>query len=366
MHRAASETADRARNETLSRLETVDLLFGARVETAMRILRSEVEAAGSPNLEGQAAINGKSVPDLRFGKRSQILDFEIADHVKQLAGGTATIFVWNGTAFIRVSTNILKTDGSRAVGTQLDSRGKAFAALTHDQPFEGVVDILAVPYFTRYEPLTGANGRLVGAIYAGYRLDSINSIGESIARTAILNHGFVALLKPGGAPIFKGEHITDKEVERLLTNPEQWHVERETFAPWNYTVLSAYQDADITRQLRRQSILLAAAILILTGLVVATQLVLLKRFVLAPVNELRVRLDSADLNTLIESTHKDEISALAEAFNRFVLRIRHTLIEVRHSSSTTAGKSAEIRNIGERPSQTCRTRHRGQETPPAP
>ena len=73
---------------------------------------------------------GKSVPDLHLGSQSQAMNFALVDRVKELVGGTATLFVWDGNSFIRVSTNVMKPDGSRAVGTVLDPKGKAFAALS--------------------------------------------------------------------------------------------------------------------------------------------------------------------------------------------------------------------------------------------
>jgi methyl-accepting chemotaxis protein len=343
--RQAAQDAAREAGEAISRLTAIDQLSRAQVESAMRVLEDQGRLKGAPSQRGMASVAGKTVPDLHLGSESQNLNFTMVDHVKQLAGGTATLFVWNGSDFIRVTTNVLKPDGSRAVGTSLDPKGKAFAALSQGRPFSGVVDILGEPYTTSYVPMLDADGKLVGAWYTGYRLDSIATLGKSIEETAILDHGFVALLKPSGTVVFHGNRISDKGLEQLRRNAEGWVTHEETYPGWNYTVLTAYPSSDVTARLLRSAAMLVAAAVLLMGLIVGSQFVLLGKLVLRPVSYLADRLASADLNMLLETDRNDEIGALAASFNQFVLRLRQTLLLVRDSSATTAAKSGEIRSI---------------------
>lgn len=67
-------------------------------------------------------------------------DLELVDTIKEVFGGTATIF--NGD--VRVSTNVKKNDGSRSVGTKLT--GPAYdAVFKRDMPYSGEVPILGIP-----------------------------------------------------------------------------------------------------------------------------------------------------------------------------------------------------------------------------
>ena len=66
-------------------------------------------------------------------------------------GGTATIFVKNDHEYVRVATNIKKDDGSRAIGTILDPKGKAILNIAMGEAFFGDVDILGKPYTTGYD-----------------------------------------------------------------------------------------------------------------------------------------------------------------------------------------------------------------------
>ncbi|CAG9172613.1 hypothetical protein LMG23994_02449 [Cupriavidus pinatubonensis] len=61
-----------------------------------------------------------------------------------------------------------KDDGSRAIGTVLDPKGKAIAAIRGGGAFYGEVDILGKPYITGYEPIRDPGGKIIGVYYVGY------------------------------------------------------------------------------------------------------------------------------------------------------------------------------------------------------
>jgi methyl-accepting chemotaxis protein len=339
-------------------LATIDQLSRAQVESAMRVLIEAGQHRGDPALKGSVSLAGKELPDLHLGAESQVQNFALVDHIKILAGGTATLFVWDGGNFIRVSTNVLKPDGSRAVGTPLDPKGRAYAALTQGRSFTGVVDILGTPYITAYVPMLDAGGKMVGAWYTGYRLDSIASLSKSIQETSILQHGFVALLKPSGAVVSHGQNVTDQALTDLLNQPQGWMLHRVTFPAWGYTILTAYPQSDVTSRLLRTMGILAGGILILSGLIVLMQFLLLDRQVLRPVRYLTHCLEHADLNTLLETDHTDEIGILTRGFNEFVLRLRQAMLKVRDGSTASTAKSGEIREISYRAAGSIAEQHR--------
>jgi methyl-accepting chemotaxis protein len=342
---SVTQAVNQQSGEVVDRLTTVDLMAREQVEAAMRVLEDAGRSKGAPSIKGQTGLEGKPVPNLTFGSESQVMSYGLVDHVKQLAGSTATLFAWDGENFARVTTNVIKPDGSRAVGTVLDPSGKAFAALRAGQPFEGVVDILGVPYITNYVPMTDAEGRLVGAWYVGYRLDSIAALGKSVEDARILQHGFVALLEPSGAVVFHGRQISDAGLDALRKNADGWTLHETVFPGWGYRVLVAYPNLDVEMLEMKILALPAAGTVLMVVVILMVQLKTLQRLVLRPVRDLTDHLNNADLNTLLDSRQKDEIGALAESFNQYVLRLRQTLFKVRSGSTATTGKSNEIRGI---------------------
>ena len=91
-------------------------------------------------------------------------NFELPDRVKAICGGTATIFMGD----TRVSTNVLKPDGSRAVGTKL--QGPALeAVIKQGAKYRGETKILGVPYYTAYDPIKNPQGETIGVMYVGVK-----------------------------------------------------------------------------------------------------------------------------------------------------------------------------------------------------
>lgn len=140
----------------------------AKVKTSMAALKSKAEKMGPARVEGTDAVVGKTVPAVYFGSAKQNNNFDLVDEVVKEHGGTATIFVKSGGEYVRVSTNVKKDDGSRAIGTILDPKGKAIVAINEGKPFYGEVTILDKPYVTGYEPMRDASGNVIGIYYVGY------------------------------------------------------------------------------------------------------------------------------------------------------------------------------------------------------
>ena len=91
-------------------------------------------------------------------------NFELPDKIHDIFGCTATIFMGDA----RVSTNIRKSDDSRAVETRL--RGAAHDAIFEGgKSYRGEALILGIPYLTAYDPIKNQKGEVIGALYVGIK-----------------------------------------------------------------------------------------------------------------------------------------------------------------------------------------------------
>lgn len=93
---------------------------------------------------------------------------------------------------MRVSTNVVKDDNSRAIGTVLDPNGAAIKQIRNGNSFYGMVEILGSFYITGYEPIKSGND-VIGIWYCGYPITSLTEIGERISNIKILENGFAAV-----------------------------------------------------------------------------------------------------------------------------------------------------------------------------
>jgi len=158
-----------------------------RQEVNMRVAWSVLQRYGSDfRVEGD---------DLYVGSHKLNNWDAPVDEVKRLVGGTATIFRGD----MRVSTNVAKPDGSRAVGTPLARNAAYETVLNKGQPYRGTADILGKPFFTAYDPIKDAAGKTIGILFVGIpESDVMGAIGGARWMLA-LSAAVISLLVAGAA-----------------------------------------------------------------------------------------------------------------------------------------------------------------------
>lgn len=172
------------------------LLENAAEKQSMSINVLANEMARSQNLtistgpDGQIA--GAVAPEIATFENHDLIDL-----VGTISGETATVFVWDETQkdYVRRSTNIVKPDGNRAVGTVLGQSNPVFAAMRRGDVFRGEATILGKRYLTIYVPVETPTGTPLGILYVGVSKDTLNA-----SVSAMLWSGLgIALLSLGGA-----------------------------------------------------------------------------------------------------------------------------------------------------------------------
>jgi hypothetical protein len=155
-----------------------------KVKAALALLKSESGKLGVPKIKGTDTINGNAVPAVFFGATKMNNNFTLVDEIVKQVGGTATIFVKSGADYVRVATNVKRDDGSRAIGTILDPKGKVIEFINMNEAFYGEATIPGKPYLTGYEPMHDAQNNVIGIYYFGYLAsDSLASQeGETLER----------------------------------------------------------------------------------------------------------------------------------------------------------------------------------------
>ena len=135
---------------------------------AIAALDARLAKIGAAKLDGTDKAGEKTVPGLFFGARKVNNNYDVVDEIKKTTGASATIFVKEGDEFVRVSTNVLTTEGKRGVGTQL-ARAKAYEAVSKGEKFCGVVDVIGTQLDSCYHPSKDEAGKVIGLTYVGYK-----------------------------------------------------------------------------------------------------------------------------------------------------------------------------------------------------
>jgi methyl-accepting chemotaxis protein len=117
---------------------------------------------------------------LYIGEHAILADDPAVDRVRDVLGGTATVFL--GTT--RVATNVMTAAGSRAIGTKLGPGPAYDAVIGAGKGYRGEADILGTAYMTRYEPIRDIDGQAIGILYVGVKkadfLAALNALFERV------------------------------------------------------------------------------------------------------------------------------------------------------------------------------------------
>lgn len=343
----ADQLAQNRLGELVHLLETTDALMSERVTSAMSLLKDRGRAMGEPNLAEPVDLLGEQVTDLRMGDASQVQIYTLVDEVTRIAGGTATLFVKKGNEFVRVSTNVM-ADGKRAIGTRLDPQGKAVVALRNGQPFYGQVDILGNPFLTAYELMRDANGDVIGAWYVGYKAD-LKTLETTLETSRIRQQGVVLLVDDRGR--VRGHTLgADKaHIEQLAKGEVPgWVIHRVGFAPWGYTAVAAYPEAEVDAAIQEQMLGVIIATLLVSGLVLAMIYWQIQRLVIRPLAHAVTcaeQIAEGRLDQVVRTDSQDEVGRLIQALGKMQQSLRQFMQEMGRASDHVAQAATELSSV---------------------
>ncbi|EIM76491.1 chemotaxis sensory transducer protein [Nitritalea halalkaliphila LW7] len=91
---------------------------------------------------------------------------ELVDTIKEATDNTVTIFQRIPEGFLRIATNILNLDGSRAVNYYIPNRSPVATAILKRETYRGSAFVVNDWYLTAYNPII-QDGELIGMFYVG-------------------------------------------------------------------------------------------------------------------------------------------------------------------------------------------------------
>ncbi|TCD11931.1 methyl-accepting chemotaxis protein [Oricola cellulosilytica] len=282
---------------------------------------------------------------------------DMIDTIGRMTGETATVFAWEEESrdFWRRTTNIIKPDGNRAVGTQLGQNGAVYPVLTAGKTFRGEAVILGTPYFTIYEPIYSPAGKIIGILYAGVEKSVITALAKDmttaleIASLLVLVASVIgmallsrSILRPIPQLTETAQRLADGDVELEVPHTEarneigglaralevfrenalaKAEIEREAEEARSMTE-SERQDRETSRREREERTNAAVTAL----------------------GEGLRKLSAGDLAVQIDTPFMEGLDSLRTDFNASVEHLRKALSDVRDTSEAIEGGSAEMRS----------------------
>ncbi|MFP4455197.1 MAG: methyl-accepting chemotaxis protein [Desulfonatronovibrio sp.] len=145
--------------------------------------------------------------DVWLGKNEDMDSFSpVVDDVQDLVGGTCTIFQRMNEAgdMLRVSTNVEKLDGTRAIGTYIPATNPdgepnpVLEKVLDGEKFTGRAFVVNAWYITAYEPIKDSQGEVIGVLYVGVPEESAKSLRRQIMDITVGETGYAYVLDSEG------------------------------------------------------------------------------------------------------------------------------------------------------------------------
>lgn len=149
-----------------------------------------------------------TIPKMKINDEAVYNSFGIVDKAKTLVGGTATIFQIIPQGALRISTNVLKADGTRAVGTYIPSDSAVYKAVIAGQTYSGRAVVVDTMSITAYKPIKSASGSTIGMLYVGV---PEGVVLDNIAEITVGKTGYVYILDELGNYILSKGRARDGE-----------------------------------------------------------------------------------------------------------------------------------------------------------
>lgn len=140
----------------------------------------------------------------------------VVDKVRELVGARCTIFQRMNESgdLLRACTNVLKKDGTRAIGTYIPATepdgtaNPVVAAVLRGETYVGRAYVVDDWYLTAYKPIFDAKRNVVGALFCGVRLEDLPELRRGIVDITVGRTGYAYVL--GGSGDQKGRYIISR------------------------------------------------------------------------------------------------------------------------------------------------------------
>jgi PAS domain S-box-containing protein len=198
-------------------IESTFSLAQNKVNSDLGVARTVFYSKGNPEIvDGQMILGEDYVVNNNF---------EIVDNVRNMVGGTATVFqVLDGEA-VRISTNVITNEGERAVGTTV-SQPVYDTVVNNGETFYGRAWVVNAWYLTAYEPIRNSAGEIIGILYVGVLEDPfISTIRDHMGEIAVGENGYIYIIDSAGNlvihPNIEGENIFEYDFAKDIINNKE-------------------------------------------------------------------------------------------------------------------------------------------------
>ena len=354
--RARSDAVqDRVVEDALGMLDAYNQALKGSVDQYARMFESELIGQFTLDNQRTMQLGQAHVGTLRLDNTVLNQRVDEVDRFTARTGAVATVFARAGEQLLRVTTSLRQQDGQRALGTALDPDSPAYKNLMAGLPYIGKARLFGRDYMARYTALENSQGQVIGATFVGVDItqDMVN-LRARLAKVKVGDSGHVHVLALAGPErgqwLLHPEHsgrpaaaqrdahdqpayaalLAGAAGAQAVSLADGEHLLR--YAPypdWQWLLVSDELADEANAENRHILLWLLGGVGVLLVCLVAAMALTTHRLVSRPLGEaagaLRRISQARDLTARLPTRGRDEISALAQAFNGLQDALQHAL-----------------------------------------
>ncbi len=323
--------------------------------------------------ENQIKLPKLNVGSQWLGKSKSFSDkVPIVDQVTSDSGCVVTVFQrMNGTGdMLRVATTVKNKKGERAIGTFIPASGAdgkanpVIESIVAAKPYTGIAYVVDSWYAVQYQPILDANKKVIGMLFTGQKQESAAALRQAIEKSVIGKQGRVIALgssgdKKGKVFISTGAELDGKVVSEgnspyaaayanivedapkladgeigtlTFTDKDGNQSIKKTvtysyFKPWDWIIAVEADHRDfmatetaLNKGMKNMTVWFALAGLLLAVVVTVFMVIMVQRSLkpMAKLLDVSKSIARGEVNDDLDTTSKDEIGELAQAFQGVV------------------------------------------------
>lgn len=319
-------------------VSTQDKIVSLWLESGAAAFTNKLSSLGESRFdyENMVDIAGHRMPTWYIGDQIITNDHTLVDELSGEENLQATIFMLHNNEFVRVSTNVRKDDGSRIVGTILNS-GPVYNKIINGQQFLGRASVEGIWQATIYKPILDKKGKLIGVFVLGRREKEYEII-DAIKKISIGESGYVFIMDSVGNtvihPYMNGQNVMDYPwIKEIIKNKEgkikykfngQNRIVYYTYyEPWDWYIITGGNEAEIFANRTELYKVFLFTLIAVMGIALLIAYALSKSFS-KPLEELvdvMKETQEGDLSPKLRYANNDEFGVLNTTFNNMLHNI---------------------------------------------
>lgn len=277
-------------------------------------------------------------------------NFEIVDLIKEKSVETASIFQKIDDGYLRISTNVMRANGQRAVGTYIPNSSEVVKSIEKGETYYGRAFVVNDWYLTAYKPIK-INGTIKGILYVGIKEKNYDFLKEVFSHKKYYTSGYPFLVSKNGDlmihPEMEKQNVAQTTFFKQLIEAKptdyksrylwpdnkdgQWKYQYfKYFKPYDCYICVSVYEKDI------QSVINQLLYIVSSGVVIAIVVLFfgLTR-ILNPIiykvveaTHFAQTISNGDLTTKLEVNRTDEIGVLVKALQNMQEKLKEIISSI--------------------------------------